>query len=137
MPAINAFSWPSSGTTPPTPIDATSIAPYIRKCLDEQAGTTNVIQLTGAEFTGPLHFMQFWLDTVAQWERDTGKHVIVGLSATKDVQDAILSDPVRAPIVSVIDIRYWWYQLDGKPYAPLGGLSMRLRAARAGLSPQG
>jgi hypothetical protein len=100
---------------------------YIRKCLDEQAGTTNVIQLTGAEFTGPLHFMQFWIDTIAQWERDTGKHVIVGLSATKDVQDAILSDPVRAPIVSVIDIRYWWYQVDGKPYSPQGGLNMAPR----------
>jgi hypothetical protein len=100
---------------------------YIRHCLDEQGDTTNVIQLTGAEFTGPLKFMQFWLDTVAQWEQDTGKHVFVGLSATKDVEDAILADPVRAPIVSVIDIRYWWYQMDGEPYAPNGGLNLAPR----------
>jgi hypothetical protein len=71
--------------------------------------------------------MQFWIDTVAQWEHDTGKQVIVGLSATKDVQDEILSDPKRAPIVSVIDIRYWWYQVDGKPYAPAGGLNLSPR----------
>ncbi len=100
---------------------------YIRHCLDEQANDTNVIQLTGAEFTGPLAFMQFWIDTVAQWEHDTGKQVIVGLSATKDVQDDILRDPKRAPIVSVIDIRYWWYQVDGKPYAPAGGLNLSPR----------
>jgi hypothetical protein len=100
---------------------------YIRHCLDELAGTTNVIDLTGAEFTGPLAFMQFWIDTVAQWEQDTGKKVIMGLSATKDVQDAILADPVRGPLVSVIDIRYWWYQGDGKGYAPGGGLNLAPR----------
>jgi hypothetical protein len=100
---------------------------YFRHCLDELAGSTNVIHLTGAEFTGPLKFMQFWLDTVAQWEKETGKQVIVGLSATKDVQDAILADPVRSPMVNVIDIRYWWYQGDGSAYAPPGGVSLAPR----------
>ena len=100
---------------------------YFRHCLDELADSTNVIHLTGEEFTGPLAFMQFWLDTVSQWEKDTGKHVFIGLSATKDVQDAILADPVRAPMVSVIDIRYWWYQVDGKPYAPPGGVNLSPR----------
>jgi hypothetical protein len=101
-------------------------AAYIRHCLDAQSAT-NVVYLTGDEFTGPLPFVQFWVDTIAQWEKDTGRKVIVGLSTTKDVQDAILADPDRAPIVNVVDIRYWWYQADGTPYAPEGGLSMSPR----------
>jgi hypothetical protein len=99
---------------------------YIRHCLDAQPAT-NVVYLTGEEFTGPLPFVQFWIDTIAQWEKDTGRKVIVGLSTTKDVQDAILADPQRAPTVNVIDIRYWWYQSDGTAYAPGGGLSMSPR----------
>ena len=77
--------------------------------------TTNngVIQLIGAEFTGPLHFVQFWIDTIKEWEKETGKHPIIGLSVTKDVQDAILADPKRAGVVDLIDIRYWHYQADG------------------------
>ena len=71
--------------------------------------------------------MQFWIDTVAQWEKDTGKSVIVGLSATKDVQDAILADPVRSKVVDVIDIRYWWYESNGGAYAPAGGLNLAPR----------
>src|SRR3712207_7648267 len=43
----------------------------------------------------------------------SGKKVLVGLSATKDVQDAILSDKVRAALVDIIDIRYWHYRHDG------------------------
>ena len=49
---------------------------------------------TGEEFTGPLAFVQFWLDTIAEWQKETGQRVLVGLSCTKDVQDAILADPV-------------------------------------------
>jgi hypothetical protein len=94
---------------------------YIRKCLDNFAGNSNVIQLTGAEYTGPLEFVQFWLDTISEWTRQTGRTQLIGLSCTKDVQDAILKDPVRSRTVSVIDIRYWWYQSNGKLYAPQGG----------------
>ena len=32
---------------------------YIRQCLNNFADNPNVIQLTSAEFTGPLHFVQF------------------------------------------------------------------------------
>jgi hypothetical protein len=93
---------------------------YIRKCLDTLGDLSNVIYLTGEEFTGPLHFVQFWLDTVTEWERETGKDVLIGLSCTKDVQDAILADPARGPAVSVIDLKYWWYAPDGSLYAPPG-----------------
>jgi hypothetical protein len=93
---------------------------YIRQCLDNFRGRSNVIQSISAEYTGPLHFMEFWLDVIAEWEQETGNHVLVSLSATKDVQDAILQDPVRAEGVDIIDIRYWAYRADGSLYAPPG-----------------
>ncbi|MCS7033100.1 MAG: DUF6298 domain-containing protein [Phycisphaerae bacterium] len=100
---------------------------YIRKCLDTFSENTNVIHFTSEEFTGPLHFVQFWLDTIAQWQRETGHDPLVGLAATKDVQDAILADPERATVVDVIDIRYWYYQSDGALYAPPGGAHLAPR----------
>ncbi|RKD90275.1 DUF6298 domain-containing protein [Mangrovibacterium diazotrophicum] len=94
---------------------------YIRQCMENFKDNNGVIQLTSAEFTGPLHFMQFWLDVIAGWEQETGRDVMVGLSATKDVQDSILADPVRSKIVDLIDIRYWSSRDDGTQFAPLGG----------------
>ena len=100
---------------------------YIRQCLDNFKDNNGVIQLTGAEFTGPLHFVQFWLDTIKEWEKETGKKVIVGLSTTKDVQDSILADKSRSSVVDLIDIRYWHYRDDGTAYAPLGGQNLAPR----------
>ena len=100
---------------------------YIRKCLENFGDNSNVIQLTSAEFTGPLEFVRFWLDTIIDWEQETGHKPLIGLSCTKDVQDAILADPVRSRVVSVIDIRYWWYQANGELYAPQGGLHLAPR----------
>lgn len=94
---------------------------YIRKCLDVLGGNTNVVFLCSEEYTGPLSFMRFWLDTICQWEQETGKRVHVGLSATKDVLDAVLSDPEKAASISTIDLRYWWYRPDGTLFAPSGG----------------
>ena len=99
---------------------------YIRQCLNNFADNSNVIQLTSAEFTGPLHFVQFWLDVIAEWEAETGKKAKIALSTTKDVQDAILADPKRAAVVDVIDIRYWHYNTDGV-FAPEGGKNMAPR----------
>jgi hypothetical protein len=109
---------------------------YIRQCLDNFSGNTGVIQMIGAEFTGPLHFVQFWLDVIAEWENETGKHPLIGLSTTKDVQDAILADPKRAAVVDVIDIRYWHYQEDGKTYAPEGGQNLAPRQHARLLKPK-
>jgi hypothetical protein len=100
---------------------------YIRKCLSSFVDNGSVLHLISDEFTGPLHFVQFWIDVIARWEKETGRHALVGLSATKDVQDAILSDPARAAVVDVIDIRYWWYGSDGELYAPQGGQSLAPR----------
>lgn len=100
---------------------------YIRQCLDNFKTNANVIQFTSAEFTGPLHFMQFWLDTVAAWEKKNRRtHPIVALSCTKDVQDAILADKKRNSTVDVIDFRYWW-RTDKGEFAPLGGKNLAPR----------
>jgi hypothetical protein len=100
---------------------------YIRQCLDGLAASKNVIQMTCAEFSGPLEFTQFWVDTVGQWEREKGRDVIVALSAPKNVQDAILADPERAPVIDVVDIRYWCYTAGGGTYAPDGGQNLAPR----------
>jgi len=100
---------------------------YIRQCLNNFVGKSGVIHLIGAEFTGPLAFTQFWLDTIKEWETETGQHPLIALSTTKDVQDAILADPARAAVVDIIDINYWHYQFNGTAYAPLGGQNLAPR----------
>jgi hypothetical protein len=100
---------------------------YIRHCLDTLSAYNNVLYLTGEEYTGPLEFVQFWIDTVVEWQKETGKKVLLGLSCTKDVQDAILADKERAAHVAVIDLRYWWYAGNGTLYAPRGGENLSPR----------
>ncbi|MBV5343805.1 pectate lyase, partial [bacterium] len=99
---------------------------YIRQSLNVFANSKNVVQLLSSEYTGPLHFMQFWLDVIDEWQRETGNNALVALSCTKDVQDAILADAKRAALVDIIDIRYWHYKTDGL-YAPQGGLNLAPR----------
>ena len=127
---------------------------YIRQCLDNFVGQPNVIQFTSAEFTGPKHFVEFWLDTIGEWKRDasssrrkealtsnsafrtphsafeqsllTSAATLVALSTTRDVQDAILADTKRAALVDVIDLRYWW-QTDKGEFAPPGGQNLAPR----------
>ena len=100
---------------------------YIQKCLDNFSDNNGVIQLISAEFTGPFHFVKFWLQTIKEWETKTGKKELIGLSTTKDVQDSILADPSLASIVDLIDIRYWAYRSDGTAYAPQGGQNLAPR----------
>ncbi|WNH11213.1 DUF6298 domain-containing protein [Thalassobellus suaedae] len=97
---------------------------YIRKSLDNFKDNTNIIHHLGWEYTGPVHFVEFWLDVIAEWENENNKKVLVMLPGTKDVQDAILSDPKRTSIVNVIDILQWKYRADGTLYAPPGGVSL-------------
>jgi len=94
---------------------------YIHKCLDELGDQSNVIHLASEEYTGPLSFTQFWIDTIMEWEQQGSKQVKIGLVGTKDVIDAILADPVRGPRVSLICLSYWWYTTDDALYAPQGG----------------
>jgi hypothetical protein len=109
---------------------------YIRQCLNDFRDNNGVIQLIGEEFTGPLHFVKFWLDVVKDWEKETGKRQIIGLSCTKDVQDSILQNPAYAAIVDLIDIRYWHYQADSVAYAPKGGQNLAPRQHARLLKPK-
>ncbi len=109
---------------------------YIRQCLNNFKDNNGVIQLIGEEFTGPLHFVKFWLEVIREWEKETGKHPIIGLSVTKDVQDAILNNPAYAAIVDLIDIRYWHYQADGTAYEPKGGQNLAPRQHARLLKPK-
>jgi hypothetical protein len=100
---------------------------YIRQCLSNFTDNSNVLQSTSAEYTGPLHFVQFWIDVIREWELETGYNALVGLSTTKDVQDSVLQDSVRSEAIEVIDIRYWHYRDDYSLYAPEGGKSLAPR----------
>lgn len=99
---------------------------YIRQCLENFKDDDNVVQLISEEYTGPLHFTRFWLETIAEWEAETGRHPLIALSCTKDAQDAILADPKLAKVVDIIDIRYWHYNTQGL-WAPPAGKNMAPR----------
>lgn len=120
---------------------------YIRQCLANLASHPNVLHLLSAEYSGPLPFVQFWLDTIAEWRREQaglgGKNSsaapdretsgavplpspLIGLSAPKDLQDAVLEDAERAALVDVIDFQYWWLSPRGL-FAPAGGQNLAPR----------
>jgi hypothetical protein len=109
---------------------------FIWQCLDNFKRNNGVIQLIGEEFTGPLHFVQFWTDAVSAWEKNNHTRPLIGLSVTKDVQDAILADAKRSSVIDLIDIRYWHYQDDSSLYAPKGGQSLAPRQQARLLKPK-
>lgn len=100
---------------------------YIWQCLNNFQSNKNIIQTLGEEFTGPLHFVQFWLESIQQWPQYKTQKPLVALSVTKDVQDAVLKEAKYAATVDIIDIKYWHYQADGTVYAPEGGKSLSPR----------
>ena len=99
---------------------------FIRQCLENFKDDDNVVQLISEEYTGPLHFTRFWLETIAEWERETGRHPLIALSCTKDAQDKILADPELSKVVDIIDIRYWHYNTNSL-WAPPAGKNMAPR----------
>ncbi|MGB8193208.1 MAG: DUF6298 domain-containing protein [Chitinophagaceae bacterium] len=109
---------------------------YIRQCLENFKDNNGVVHTISEEFTGPLHFVEFWVDVIKEWENETGKHPMIALSVTKDVQDSLLADPERAAVIDIIDIRYWHYQGDGKLYAPQGGQHLAPRQHARLLKPK-
>ena len=101
-------------------------AGYIRMCLEQTKELPNVVHVLSDEYTGPEAFVRFWLETIGEWERQTGRHVLVALSCTKDAQDAILADEALRNVVDIIDIRYWHYNTQGL-WAPEAGKNMAPR----------
>ncbi|GIW75665.1 MAG: hypothetical protein KatS3mg104_0728 [Phycisphaerae bacterium] len=113
---------------------------YIRTQLDELKDCSNVVHLTGEEYTGSLRFVQFWVDVIHEWEQETGRDVKVGLYAPKDVTDAILEDPQRSGVIDLIFSRFnssdagFWYYGDNL-YAPPGGKNLAPRQWQRQLNP--
>lgn len=95
--------------------------------LDEVGSCPNVVLDLAYQYSGPLAFQQFFLDTIAEWQEKTGHTVKVELATNKDTTDAILADPVRSKLISVIDMRYWQYRPDGTLWAPPGGQNRAVR----------
>jgi hypothetical protein len=100
---------------------------FILHELDQLAGVRNLFFSLGAQFSGPLSFQEFFQDTIAEWEKTTGRRVRVELATSKDITDAILVNPERARQVAVIDMRYWQYRPDGSLWAPPGGTNLAFR----------
>lgn len=100
---------------------------YIRRSLENYKQNTNIFHHLGMEYTGPLHFVQFWLDVIDEWEKENNLHVMVMLPGTKEVQDAILADPKRSAVVDAIDVIQWQYRKDSSLFAPPGGVSLAER----------
>ncbi len=100
---------------------------FILHELDQLGETRNLFFCLGAQFAGPLSFQEFFQDTVAEWEKKTGRTVRIQLATSKDITDAILADPVRARQVAVIDMRYWQYKPDGSLWAPPGRKNLAFR----------
>jgi len=95
--------------------------------LDELGKVHNIYFVVGAQFAGPLAFQEFFQDTVAEWEKRTGRNVHIALVTSKDITDAILANPDRARQVAVVDMRYWQYKKDGTLWAPKGGENLAFR----------
>src|SRR5258708_9739701 len=79
---------------------------FIRQGLDNFKDNNGVIQFIAEEFTGPLHFVQSWIDNIVEWETENHKKEILGVSTTNQVQDSILADPRPPAPVDVITISH-------------------------------
>jgi hypothetical protein len=99
---------------------------YIRKCLEVLGNYRNVVHLTSAEYSGPASFVEFWMDTITEWEQETGKDVKIGLGAGKDVMEQVLDDEKRAAEIDVLELTYWNYLPDGTVSAPEGGKEIHI-----------
>jgi hypothetical protein len=106
---------------------------YIRHTLDVLGGNTNVVFGIDREYSGPLSFVQFWLDTIAEWEKEHNRKVLICLEVPRAEMDAILADPVRGPMITAIDFHFWFYRPDGSLYAITGGLNKAPREQSVGI----
>ena len=124
VPAANAFYDVSS------PARRDLHRRYIRHALDNLADGTNVVHGIDREYTGPIEFVRFWLDTIGEWQKERGRQVFIALEIPKDQMDAILEDPVRGSMVSAIDVLGWVYRSDGRLFAVRGAINRAPREQR-------
>ncbi|MDB6165822.1 MAG: hypothetical protein JWQ83_962 [Lacunisphaera sp.] len=106
---------------------------YIRHTLDVLGNNTNVVFGIDREYSGPLSFVQFWLDTIAEWEKEHHRQVMICLEVPRAEMDAILADPVRGPMITAIDFHFWFYRPDGSLYTIAGGLNKAPREQSVGI----
>ena len=109
---------------------------YIRHVLDTLGRHANVVFGIDREYTGPIEFVRFWLDTIAEWQKEGGSKVRIALEIPKDQLDAILADPVRAPLITALDVHHWLYRADGGLFAAKGGLDRAPREQRPDIATQ-
>jgi len=95
---------------------------YIRKMLDTIAPYRNAVLLSLAEeYTGGIGLMNFFIDTVRNWETENNLpsgSIRISLAAPKDVLDFILA--TRLNDIFAINLRYFFYR-NGWLYQPPGG----------------
>ena len=103
---------------------------YIRHALDVLQDNANVVHGIDREYTGPIEFVRFWLDTIAEWQKEHGRTLFVSLEIPKTQMDDILEDPVRGPMISAIDVLGWTYRSDGRLFAARGGINRAPREQR-------
>jgi len=103
---------------------------YIRHALDVLGDSSNVVHGIDREYTGSIEFVRFWLDTIAEWQKERGKKVFIALEIPKDQMDTILEDPVRGPMIAAIDVLGWVYRADGALFAARGALNRAPREQR-------
>ena len=103
---------------------------YIRKGLDAFKDQSNVIHTVAFQYVGPIAFQKFFLDTVAEWEKETKRKARVALITSKEQTDAILADPLQSSRIDVIDLTWWRYLPDGTLFAPVSGKGEAFRTQR-------
>lgn len=107
---------------------------YIFHLLDEVGTTENAFFKLGTEYSGPLNFQRYFIETVHEWEVLHNRNIRLILAAAKNVTDSILADPVLANQIDVIYTRYWQYRTEKSSFsegddlwAPPGGINRSFR----------
>jgi hypothetical protein len=106
---------------------------YIRHSLDVLAGRTNVVYGVDREYSGPLSFLEFWLDTIAEWTREKKRRPFVALEVPKPQMDAILADPKRRHLISAVGFHHWVYRPDGALFSIASGIDRAPRQQLDGI----
>ena len=106
---------------------------YIRHTLDVLGESPNTVFGIDREYSGPLSFVQFWLDIIAEWQTEHHRRVTICLEVPRAEMDAILADPVRGPLITAIDFHFWFYRPDGSLFTITGGLNQAPREQLPGI----